>query len=80
VIPKTIRTWSIESDIAKQLGDWVAQARLPLGYSVQFGIWMVMSLNPDQRHMLMNLMDDRKEVQLNVTVKPRRPTAEPKKS
>jgi len=74
VTPKTIRTWSIEGDISKRLDEWAAKAHLPLGYSVQLGVWMLMSLNPDQRQLLLDLMDDRKDVQLTVTVEPRRST------
>ena len=69
---KITRTWGIEADIARRLDEWAAKVHLPLGYSVQAGVWMLMSLNPEQRQMLLELMDERKDVQLNITVEPRR--------
>ena len=69
---KITRTWKIEEDIAQRLDEWATRAHLPLGDSVQLGVWMLMSLNSDQRQMLLELMDERKEIQLNITVKPRR--------
>ena len=72
---KIIRTWGVEEDISKRLDEWAAKAHLPLGYSVQLGMWMLMSLHPDQRQMLLELMDARKDVQLSITVEPRRANA-----
>jgi len=77
---KITRTWGFDEDIVRKLDDWAAKAHLPLGYSVQLGVWMLMSANPDQRQMLLELMDERKDVQLNITVEPSRPGTKRKTS
>jgi len=75
VAKKITRTWKIEEDVALRLDEWAAKTHLTLGDSVQLGIWVTMSLTPDQRQMLLELMDARREATLSITVEPQRPAA-----
>jgi len=74
VATKITRTWKIEEDIAQRLDEWAARVHLTLGDSVQLGIWVTMSLTPDQRQTLLELMDARQEAKLTIMVEPRRST------
>jgi len=70
---KITRTWKIEEDIAGELDQFSQRTHVPLGDSVQLGIWITIHIRPDERDAMLALMDARKPILIRSVI-----TSEPK--
>ncbi len=61
---KITRTWKIDEDVSESFAAWCHRTRTPLGDGAQLGIWLLMSLTPEQRQLCIEGMDKREPIPL----------------
>jgi len=63
---KITRTWKIDEDIVALIEEWAAKTHTPKGEAMQLGAWITMSLSPDERQFMLEMMDRREPIPIKI--------------
>jgi len=61
---KTKRTYQIDEDVVDALEEWGRRTRVGPSDAAQLGLFIIMSLTPEQREQLIGHMDARDDIQV----------------